>query len=1440
SEGTSLSGLSVKLCEHCFEDCESNKKCCSKVHPFESPRGNVEPPSPTFSGEVFGVHSPNSRIRGSSNRSSSGHPSPVSDHCSPLCSDDDEAEDSSSNFFGILSEYFHDASDLDSSIVSSRDVFYSFVSSVSSSSHTTSQHGLRPGGVEQYVELEKARNSSFSKENTNCVAAVSQQGSRNLTMPCNFEANGLIWFPPPPEDVNHEIENNLFTHEDDDEAGDSGETYLRSSADMDIVVPAKDLDSEGPLKSLILGHFRALVSQLLQGQGMLTTKDSVSDSWVEVITSLSWQAAKYIRPDTSRGGSMDPCDYVKVKTVASGRPSESKLVKGIVCTKNIKHKRMMSQYKNARMLVLGGALEFQRVNNQLASVQTLLKQENDHVKSIVSKIEAHRPNVLLVEKSVSSCALEHLLAKEISLVLNIKRPLLEKIAKCSGASVVPSTDQISMARLGHCELFHLEKVTEDHESVNQFNKKPSKTLMYFEGCPRRLGCTIVLRGSTREELKKVKHVVHYAVFAAHHLSLETSFLVDEGATLPDMDSTKSNLILENMPISLKPADPDPTSLYDGVKLPSFKSGDLLLESGLQDSLSELGNNNHDYFSVPDELECDTHSGYPGFQNHLSEEPLSQGDVQMSDIEVHSPVKIDEAEGSSGEHFLANDGNQSILVSFSSHCMVNGNVCERSRLLRVKFYGPSDKPLGRYLRDDLFDQTFLCKSCNEPAEAHVICYTHQHANLTIKVRHLPTVKLPGERDGKIWMWHRCLRCELVEGVPPATGRVVMSDSAWGLSFGKFLELSFYNHVTGNRLATCGHSLQRDCLRFYGFGSMVASFQYSYIDILSVHLPPSVLEFCRAGEQSWARKEALELLGKAEALFVEISNVLEEFKIRSLSATNGFSDSNELQKLFDELNDMLVKEKNYCRDLRQKCSKETAPSDVLEINRLRRCFAVVSQLWDRRLYLLEALLSGSKVPNDPDVFSKDYTFDVVMESVERPSSPSLLRVASAGSTLSDRIDSAWLGVDQTNGYLDDHPRNPSVRRLMGTTRVYSFDSVQRVQERTTWKGLNSVRSFPGDYRPVEKTDPFLQNGHQDGGFVAVHDDEPTSMISYALCSKDYEDWIFCKPSGGGLLSKLNSDLSSWSSFNSSVDSDHVNYRSFVASDDQGGSPHLQLSFSEDESAGKSKFSVTCYFGREFDALRRKCCPSEADFIRSLSRCRKWCAQGGKSNVYFAKSLDERFIIKQVTKTELDSFEEFGSSYFRYAAESLDSRSPTCLAKVLGMYHVKGGTGKEAKKMDVMVMENLFFKRNISKVYDLKGSARSRYIPDAKGTDDGNKVLLDMNLMETLGRNPIFVGSRAKRSLERAVWNDTAFLASVDVMDYSLLVGVDEERKELVMGIIDFMRQYTWDKHLETWVKASGILGGPKNASPTIISPKQYKKRFRKAMTSYFRTVPDQWSS
>lgn len=102
-------------------------------------------------------------------------------------------------------------------------------------------------------------------------------------------------------------------------------------------------------------------------------------------------------------------------------------------------------------------------------------------------------------------------------------------------------------------------------------------------------------------------------------------------------------------------------------------------------------------------------------------------------------------------------------------------------------------------------------------------------------------------------------------------------------------------------------------------------------------------------------------------------------------------------------------------------------------------------------------------------------------------------------------------------------------------------------------------------------------------------------------------------------------------------------------------------------KKKFSVTCYFAVQFDVLRKRCCVGELDFMRSLSCC---SAIGEKTNnnANFAKSFDERFIIKQVTKSELESFVNFAHDYFRYLIQSLGEKTPTCLTKILGIYQVR----------------------------------------------------------------------------------------------------------------------------------------------------------------------------
>ncbi len=53
-------------------------------------------------------------------------------------------------------------------------------------------------------------------------------------------------------------------------------------------------------------------------------------------------------------------------------------------------------------------------------------------------------------------------------------------------------------------------------------------------------------------------------------------------------------------------------------------------------------------------------------------------------------------------------------------------------------------------------------------------------------------------------------------------------------------------------------------------------------------------------------------------------------------------------------------------------------------------------------------------------------------------------------------------------------------------------------------------------------------------------------------------------------------------------------------------------------------------------------------------------------------------------------------------------------------------------------------------------------------------------------------------------------------------------------DYLRVFTWDKKVETYIKT--ISGQGK--MPTIVSPEVYRKRFINAIDRYFLAVPDQW--
>ena len=303
---------------------------------------------------------------------------------------------------------------------------------------------------------------------------------------------------------------------------------------------------------------------------------------------------------------------------------------------------------------------------------------------------------------------------------------------------------------------------------------------------------ILIRGANGDELKKVKHVVQYGIFAAYHLALETSFLADEGASLPELSlNSPINVALPDKPSSIdrsismvpgftvvpserqqesQPSDdaqksnsvpPQTSSTFLQMEMassPRLLNGPNLqypqpISSSINStafsfapSSKQEGSDSYHCNILPchafEETKIDsleslevrdfaTNVGeafmydHISFRDYESLETIGEGAVANSSqndydatvtnklgtsemISLQQDIKNHhEKPGSSKEEFPPSPSDhQSILVSLSSRCVWKGTVCERSHLFRIKYYGNFDKPLGRFLRDHLFDQVMF--------------------------------------------------------------------------------------------------------------------------------------------------------------------------------------------------------------------------------------------------------------------------------------------------------------------------------------------------------------------------------------------------------------------------------------------------------------------------------------------------------------------------------------------------------------------------------------------------------------------------------------------------------------------------------------------------------------------------------------------------------------
>lgn len=359
--------------------------------------------------------------------------------------------------------------------------------------------------------------------------------------------------------------------------------------------------------------------------------------------------------------------------------------------------------------------------------------------------------------------------------------------------------------------------------------------------------------------------------------------------------------------------------------------------------------------------------------------------------------------------------------------------------------------------------------------------------------------------------------------------------------------------------------------------------------------------------------------------------------------------------------------------------------------------------------------------------------------------------------------------------------------------------------------------------------------DSPLVVLREEEPSSLIAFTLSSSTYASRLesLRKAHAPVVETPMDQTTDSWRLVDSSQKSS-IELRtsdSIESALRQAEGTHLSFQFS----SGDSRFSIRVLFTEQFEALRQACDCGQT-FVQSLSRCWNWSnCTGGKSGAAMMKTLDDRFIVKQLSRAEMDAFASNAGAYFRFLADVLYQDRPTTLAKIYGVYRLtirNAQTGKSIK-LDCAITENVFANAKMAQIFDLKGALRNRFVQPNGQVD---QVLLDGNLITS--KVPIYLREGSKRILRQALFHDSLFLASCDVMDYSLVVGVCEGTPELRVGIIDFIRTFTFGKKAESFLKEA--VGGHGSEAPTIIDPKQYRARFLAFLDSVLLLSPDHWLS
>ncbi|KAI7857813.1 hypothetical protein BDC45DRAFT_434825 [Circinella umbellata] len=200
-------------------------------------------------------------------------------------------------------------------------------------------------------------------------------------------------------------------------------------------------------------------------------------------------------------------------------------------------------------------------------------------------------------------------------------------------------------------------------------------------------------------------------------------------------------------------------------------------------------------------------------------------------------------------------------------------------------------------------------------------------------------------------------------------------------------------------------------------------------------------------------------------------------------------------------------------------------------------------------------------------------------------------------------------------------------------------------------------------------------------------------------------------------------------------------------------------------KYDFKFKDYAPWVFRALREKFHLDAGDYMMSLTN--KYILSElnspGKSGSFLYYSRDYRFIIKTIHHSEHKFMRKVLKDYYQHVCDNPN----TLLCRYYGLHRIKLPRGR---KIHFVVMGNVFpGNKDIHETYDLKGSMFGRLTPEEVIAKTPHAVMKDQNWVSQ--NKKLELGPLKRMFLLTQLENDISLLQRVNIMDYSLLIGIHD---------------------------------------------------------------------